>query len=205
MWNDINTAQQSKTAGYWNEMDPFATVDVTFLKNFELSVTYTPFLSPPGGFRPEHNVETKFAFNDTDYLHDFSLHPYVKYFYEIKGPSTVVLGRNGGTYDVEIGIQPTYTFKEISAYPVTFTFPAFVTVGPKSYWGSRNSPIGPGTQNFGTFQVAVNASVPLSFIPVRYGYWHADAGVTYYLRHQPRIACRRRTPRERQRPEPVRR
>jgi len=27
---------------------------------------------------------------------------------------------------------------------------------------------------------AVNASVPLAFIPTRYGNWHADFGVQYY-------------------------
>jgi len=67
---------------------------------------------------------------------------------------------------------PTIKFKGIQAYPVTLTFPTYVSFGPSEYWG--------GESNFGVLSSAVNASVPLAFIPTRYGNWHADFGVQYY-------------------------
>jgi len=183
VWNSIDSAESNPAVGSYDESDPFGTVDSTLFKNFELSVTYVLFISPQDAYKTENNIETKFAYNDTDLLHDFALHPYMKYFYEVKGSSTVVTGRAGGTYDIELGITPSYTYKGIENYPITFTFPALITVGPKSYWG--------GTQDFGTVQASVDLSVPLAFVPVKFGFWHAEAGFTfvYDINHKLREAA----------------
>jgi hypothetical protein len=57
--------------------------------------------------------------------------------------------------------------------------PVYFSVGPASYWGAGESGGAPHG-NFGVFSASLNGSVPLSFIPAKYGFWHADAGVSYF-------------------------
>jgi hypothetical protein len=106
----------------------------------------------------------------------FSLNPYIDLFWAVAGDSTVILGRKGSTGYFEPGIVPTYTLKASPDYPVTFTFPMYVQIGPNSYWDATHSF---GHSDFGLFSVSANASVPLAFIPARFGHWHGDLGVTY--------------------------
>jgi hypothetical protein len=171
VWNDIATAQNAPTAGAWNEFDWFAGPSVTFLKDWTAGITWVQFLSPPGAFKPENNIEFSLNFNDSPYLKPVSIHPYVKLFWEVAGPSTVVLGERGPTYDVEIGMTPTLDVTPFGI-PVKLTAPTWITVGPSTYWG--------GTSNFGVFSTGLNAKTPLSFIPARYGNWYVDAGIQYY-------------------------
>jgi hypothetical protein len=120
----------------------------------------------------EHNLDLKIAYADKWFGPDFAINPYVDLFYAVAGSSTVVLGKAGDTGYIEVGIVPTFKFKAIEAYPITLSFPTYVSFGGSEYWGGDN--------NFGVLSSAVNASVPLAFIPTRYGNWHADFGVQYY-------------------------
>ena len=183
-WSSIDTAEDNSSVGYYDETDPFGEVDTKWWDSkLEVSVTYVAFISPQDEYKTEHNIETKVGFDDSDYLHAFALHPYMKFFYEVKGDSTVVTGRRGNTYDFEIGGAPSYTLKSFPDYPITISLPTFFTVGPHNFWG--------GSQNFGTFQTAVSLSMPLTFIPVRFGYWHLDGSFTYVyeINHELRTAA----------------
>ena len=171
VWNDIATSQNAPKVSSWNEFDWFFGPQVTFLKDWTAGATFVQFLSPPGAFKPETNIEFTLNFNDSPYLKPISIHPYAKLFWEVSGPSTVVLGEKGSTFDVELGITPTLEVKP-GGIPVTFTMPTWITVGPASYWG--------GTSNVGVFSTGLRASTPLSFIPSRFGGWYVDAGVQYY-------------------------
>ena len=61
----------------------------------------------------------------------------------------------------------------------------WVTVGPSEYWadssknfGQLGSPSSDG--NFGVFSIGPTLTVPLAFIPAKFGAWHASVGVQYY-------------------------
>ena len=170
-WNDFATAQNAAKVGSWNEFDWFIGPSVTLYKDWTAGATFVEFLSPPGNFKAEKNVEFSLGFNDSPYLKPVSFHPYAKLFWATAGDSTVVLGKKGGTYDVELGIVPTLELKQFGL-PVTLTMPTWITVGPAEYWG--------GTSNFGVISTGLSAKTPLSFIPSRFGNWYADAGVQYY-------------------------
>jgi hypothetical protein len=178
IWNSVNTAQGDPKVGPWNEMDVFVSLSGDIDK-FNLTLTYGAWNFPQSTVNKpstEHNIDLKVVYNDSDlWGGKFALKPYVDFFYAVAGSSTVVLGKTGSTGYVELGIAPTWTWKGVSDYPVTFTFPIYTSVGPAGYWDTTES-----SGNWGLFSAAVNASVPLSFIPTRYGYWHLDAGVTYY-------------------------
>jgi hypothetical protein len=173
VWNSINSSLHDPVAGGWFEIDYFARVNIKLARRFDFSAQYVAFDSPGGGFKTDNNLEFTLSYNDTGLLaSDFGFHPYIRLFYNVSGSSTVVLGRNGNTFDAEVGFVPTYVWNALPNYPVTITLPTFVTVGPENFWG--------GTSNVGVFTTSLAAAVPLSFIPSRFGRWHVDTSISYF-------------------------
>jgi len=186
IWNDINSdpakyTPPSKT-GAWNEFDYFIGFNYSPTKDLKLGVSYAPFLSPPGAFQTEQNIEFSANYSDP-----FKISPYVKLFYAFEGDSTVLLGKRGSTFDVEIGASPAYTIKALG---VTLSAPTWITVGPSTYWCEQSSGAagaaagikgrGCGSNNFGVFSTGLKASTPASFIPPQFGHWTLSGGVQYY-------------------------
>ncbi len=169
IWNDIDTDQHAGDVGSWNEFDWFAGFNLTLAQDWTAGVQYVQFISPPGNFNDEQNIE--FSLKYDDHLAPIKLNPYIKLFYAVSGDSTVITGSKGGTFDVEIGAAPTYSV-ELGAQPVTFSAPTWITVGPSDFWG--------GTDNWGVFTTGIEARTPLSFIPPQLGHWQLHAGVQYY-------------------------
>lgn len=165
---DVATAQHAANVGSFNEFDFFIGPDLKIGSDLDLSIQYSQFISPPGNFTAEQNLETALSYSD-NLSPDFQINPYVKLFYAISGDSTVVTGQHGDTFDVEIGTMP--TLPKLLA-PVTITLPTYITVGPENYFG--------GGGNFGVFSTGVKFSVPLDFIPPQLGHYHADLNGQYY-------------------------
>jgi hypothetical protein len=168
-WSDFQTVFRESP---YNEVDPIIGVDVTLFENWTLGATYVAFISPPHDYDTQHNVEFKVAFDDTDLLGKWALHPYVKPFWNFAGASPVVFGRPG-SWDVETGIRPGVRFFEETAVPLKVDFPIFAAWGGKAWYG------GPGTF-LGHVSPGVLFSVPLSnWIPAELGQWSAYAGMAY--------------------------
>ncbi len=171
IWNDIDSGQNSKTAGAWNEFDWFVGANFEFYKIWSLGVSYVAFLSPPGFFAAEHNIEFTLKFDDSGFYAPISLHPYAKLFYEFAGPSVVVTGKGAGTFDVELGVVPTLDLHPYNV-PATLTAPSWVTVGPSDFWG--------GGGNAGVVSTGLTGTWPLDIVPKQYGSWNIHFGVQYY-------------------------
>jgi hypothetical protein len=169
-FNDIDTDQHAKTAGAWNEFDWFAGPSFHFAKDWNLDVQIGQFLSPPGNFDAETNLEFALSYDDSSLGLPLLLKPYVKLFYAISGDSTVVTGAKGGTFDVEIGAAPTF---DLTPYhiPLKVSAPTWITVGPADFWG--------GTDNVGVFSTGLTFTYALPISP-RFGHWNAKAGFQYY-------------------------
>jgi len=171
IWSDIDSGQGSKTVGPWNEFDWFAGANFGFYKIWSLGVSYVAFLSPPGFFAAEHNVEFTLKFDDSGFYAPIALHPYAKLFYEFAGPSVVVTGKGAGTFDVELGVVPTLDLHPFNV-PATLTAPSWVTVGPSDFWG--------GGGNAGVVSTGLTGTWPLDIMPRQYGSWNIHAGFQYY-------------------------
>jgi hypothetical protein len=182
IWNSVDTAESGSnpTTGAWDEMDVFVSVGGKIADAVKLDLTYVAFNSPEHAFSTEHNIDLKITYDDSKTplwgKSGFSLNPYVDLWWAVSGDSTVILGKKGDTGYVELGIAPSYTVKPSPEYPITLTLPTYISVGPKTYW-DRNGSF--DDSNFGLFSVSLNATMSLAFIPTKYGFWHADAGVTY--------------------------
>src|SRR5260370_744212 len=184
MWSQQNHVQ----VGSWNEFDWWVSADWTIAKYWKTGVTYITFLSPTGNFRQERNIEPYIRFDDgalTGWA--FTINPYVKLFYAIAGDSTVVVGNQGDTYDVEIGIVPTLDLKKITGVPLTIAAPTWVTVGPSSYWNRGVTGCGLATttpcslSNAGVFTTGLALKETLDWlVPTRWGPRYAKGCVPDY-------------------------
>ena len=173
VFNSVNTSLRIPNAGPWFDIEYFARMNLEVADRVNFYVQYIAFDSPGAAFATDNNVEFMLSYNDMGkMMKDFAIHPYTKLFYNVSGASTTVFGRNGNTFDVELGFIPTYIWKPVPNYPITFTLPTYVTVGPKHFWG--------GSSNVGIFTTSLAASFPISCIPSRYGHWHLDASASYF-------------------------
>ena len=185
MWNDVWSKQNNPIVKEWNEVDWFLGVSVKFAQDWKFGVEYSEFMSPPNNFRTEKNIEFSLAYDDSKWNPFIPFNPYVKLFYAISGDSTVVVGKRGGTYDVELGIVPTIDLNK-SGIPVVVTVPTWVTVGPTTYW--NRGVLGCGvafvtpcaTSNAGVFSTGLTGKTPLTFVPKRLGNWYTKYGFQYY-------------------------
>lgn len=169
-WVDADADQHSPTVGAFNEFDWFVGGNVLVGKA-KFGAQFVQFLSPPGAFRTETNVEFSASYNDTGMMGPFSLQPYAKLFYAISGDSTVITGRHGGTFDVELGAVPTWDLHGYNI-PISLTAPTWLTVAPEDYYG--------GGGDVGVFSTGITARYPLAFISPAYGAWDLHAGFQYY-------------------------
>jgi hypothetical protein len=186
VWNDLWSNQHNPVVDSWNEFDWFAGMNVKFAQDWTFGAQYIEFISPPHAFPGiEKNVELSLSYDDSKWNMVLPLHPYAKLFLAVSGPSTVVLGKAGGTYDVELGMVPTYDLTR-SGVPLVLTVPTWVTVGPSTFWNNGATGCGVSVltpcaaSNAGVVSTGLTGKAPLTFIPKRLGNWYADAGFQYY-------------------------
>jgi hypothetical protein len=188
VWNDLWSEQKpsNNKVGSWNEFDWAVGMTVKFAQNWKFGVEYVEFISPPGNFFIERNIEFTLAYDDSSWWGGgpFTLNPYVKLFYAVSsGSSTVVVGKAGGTYDVELGIVPTLDMKRYLGIPLTISAPTWITVGPSDYWNVGGNLCGVAlcsNDNVGVFSTGLSGKLALDWVPARYGKWYAKAGFQYY-------------------------
>lgn len=181
-WSNIETythgttVQGTPTAGttlpQWEEFDYTPGIAVTFEKNFTATFSYFEFDSPNNSFYAARSFNLNLAYNDTDLLGTFALHPHIAFLQELQHHAGLNSGGNPkklGQY-YEVGIAPGYTFLKDSKYPLTLTIPVNLGFGSNGFYG----------RGFGYVSAGGSLSVPLAFIPSCYGSWTASAGGTYY-------------------------
>lgn len=167
VWVDFNPGyRKSGATRTVNETDAILGVSYKFTPQLTGSVTYSAFM---GDNFPEtsNNVEFAVAYADGP-DRSFSVNPYAKLFWQVDGSSTTGFGKNGKTYDVEIGAVPTLKLNK-----VTVSAPTWFTVGPKSFFG----PIEDG--NLGVISTGLKIATPLDLGP-QAGNWTIYATTQYY-------------------------
>jgi hypothetical protein len=131
-WVDVNPGyDHNLNITGLNEFDWFVGFDAPITKHLKGGVEVSQFISgqPSVAFKDETNIEFNLKYSDTP-NGGLSFNPYAKLFWAVHSKSsTVVLGKAGNTFDVELGAVPTY-----AATGFTLSVPTWVTVGPKDYW-----------------------------------------------------------------------
>jgi hypothetical protein len=167
-WNP-NYSPLHNNQGF-NEFDWFVGANAKIGKDWKIGAQYVEFISPQNFYVTEQNVELSVAFDDSSYLKPINFQPYAKVFLATAGGSTVVTGRHGGTFDVELGAVPNIDLHPYKI-PVILSAPTWITVGPSSFWG--------GGGNAGVFSTGLKATYPLK-LPATAGHWAVYADAQYY-------------------------
>lgn len=169
VWVDFNPdhSRTSSTTRGVNETDPFFAVTAKVADRVKIGVQYWAFI---GSNFPKtaNNLEFSAAYDDSRPGKAWSINPYAKLFWEVSGSSTVGVGKNGKTFDVELGAVPT-----LNLGPVILAAPTWVTIAPKSFFG----PLDDG--NVGVISTGLKVIKPLNLGP-RAGKWAIYAKAQYY-------------------------
>lgn len=179
IWNDLWSGQHNHKVGSWNECDWGVGAFWTINKDLKLGAEYLEFLSPPHNFSPEHNIQFSVAYNDSHFKLPVAFMPYAKLFWTVSGDSTVVVGRHGKTFDVELGIVPTIDFRDRDI-ALILTAPTWITVGPANFWNGGKGALKREKSNFGVFSTGLKGEIPITYFPESMGAWYIDAGIQYY-------------------------
>jgi len=177
MWNCFGTSRLpssdsngTKKTG-WYETDPIAGLSFGLAKNFKLDVTYTAFSMQIYNIPFSQHLETKLSFNDTDYLKEFALHPYVIYWQELSGKAVANTDPNPSTsFYFDVGVSPGFTFKKF--YDLKLEAPCRILMADSNFYGTGAG----GTTFVSLYEFGAKASMPLKFMPQGYGHWSANIG-----------------------------
>ena len=152
------------TTNAWFESDFTVGLNFVFNKNLTVNPYYRAYMSPNDAFDTAHDLGLRIAYNDTDLLGAFALHPYALVQFDVENSSG-----NGGDEGVyyEIGIAP-----GLQAGPVYVSFPIKAGFGSSNYYA--------GDEGYGFFSIGVNADYKLTCIPECLGDWSLHANATYY-------------------------
>ena len=157
------------TTSSWYEFDYAAGVTLQFGK-LSITPSFLAILSPNDSFADNYNANINIAYDDSDLLGAFALHPHATVMFEIDGKAGT--GNDEGIY-YELGIAPSF-----QAGPATISIPLTVGLGSNGFYGSPVT--GGGNDTYGFFSAGVAAELPLHFLPECLGQWALKANVTYY-------------------------
>ena len=94
-WGDLTSHHPG--GDIWSEQDFFAGFDVKFAGKFDLAYTIMAWTFPDIGTATEsnptteYNMDLKLTYDDSEYLKDFALHPYIDIFWNFAGDSSPVV------------------------------------------------------------------------------------------------------------------
>ena len=167
-WNSFHSEHTGASAGSttanWFESDFTAGLSFVFNKKLTVSPYYRAYMSPNDAFETAHNAGVRFAFDDSDLLGAWALHPYALVQFDLENSSGN--GTDSGVY-YEVGIAP-----GLRLGPVALSLPIKAGFGSSDYYA--------GNAGYGFFSAGVNAEYQLAFIPECLGAWSAHAHATYY-------------------------
>ena len=157
----------NSTTQLWRELDFYAGVTAKMDK-FSISPFFKTYSAPNDVQENVYVLGVRLAYDDSDLLGDFALHPYV--LSEIEGifDDRGTLGngqKNGHHYYVEVGIAPRHTYGDL-----TLTVPISAGFGARYYAGNKA---------FGYIAAGLDASYALNMVPDCLGKWSVHAGFTY--------------------------
>lgn len=175
-WNSIHSEQTGDDADIWFENDVYALATVGAY-GFNFNVGYTIYTYPGGALETVHELGISTSYNDAKIWEDaglkgFALNPTLGWYFEVDD------GNGEEDQYIELGLYPSYSIDRDDMGVVgkgSVTFPMILGMSPDGYYLD-----GDGENDFfGYYSIGATLSVPLDFVPAKYGSWSASAGVNY--------------------------
>lgn len=189
-WNSFHS-EQTGAAGAGPdtiyETDYYIGAGATLFDDWEAGITYTALTSPNGAFATVEEIGITVGYDDSDLwastvegtsFEGLALSPYVTVVFEL---SNSTAGTDEGIYG-EIGIEPSFAVYESEDYPLTLSVPVAIGMSLDGYYQNFSDQANGAAAADGDFFGFVSAggvlSMPLTFIPEKYGAWEGYVGVT---------------------------
>jgi hypothetical protein len=174
----------------WQEMDVYAGFSVGFAQHWKFSAEYVQF-NFPSAIPTAYNSVYTLSYSDAHWGWWFPLNPYVSLFYNMDGDgSTVVFGKQGDTFRVTFGVNPTVAVFKETMFPLTLSFPTSVVIAPTDFYNRNDGTTlvcGPANNapceldNLGMVTTGIVGKWDLGkVIPKRLGNWYFKAAGHYY-------------------------
>jgi hypothetical protein len=175
VWNSIHTRESGFEKSHWNEIDPIAGLSFKFGKGFLFDVFWSAFQSQTDSYDTSNNLDFKLTYHDSAFG-NFSINPYVEFFWEVSDKATVVFDfdKSDEGWYFQLGIDPTYKFQSI---PLTVELPTYISLVSNDFYQKFD---GSGDGGAGVFSTYLKFSTPMNFIPKGFGAWTLYAGIQYY-------------------------
>jgi hypothetical protein len=192
-WNSVHS---NSGGNPWFESDFYAGFALQLPAGFELGMSYVYRYGPSAAGVFAEELDFSLSFDDSPHtgkfmennfgpsLASFSLSPSILLVQEVDYGSDG-LGSTGnlGTY-LELGLEPSFTTDVINNicssedYPLTLALPLALGLSLDDYYetGTGES----SDRGFGFFSLGLAASVPVGFLPGKYGSW-SFGGAFYVL------------------------
>jgi len=164
IWSDLNDTIDSAIGGPIQEIDFNVGATFTFDKlAFTLAYGHWMYAGDE-----ERVVDFWVSYNDSGMMAEgFALNPSINLHYRVDG--------NGGQEEagcLVFGLKPAYTFAPESKFPITLAVPLAVALYEDEFQG--------GDGGYGYASAGLAVSVPLAFIPAKFGSFATTVSVTYY-------------------------
>ena len=162
----------------WYESDFIVGINATFDK-FSASLTYTAYASPNDSFNTVQEIAIRVGYDDTGLL-PVKLSPYALIAFETSDDADAgnsafgVLGTSSGIY-LELGIAPGFTLIDSKTMPVSVSFPIAAGFSLDDYYEAVQA-AGLDDEFYGYLSLGVNFTMPLAFIPAKFGSWSLVVG-----------------------------
>jgi hypothetical protein len=162
---------KGKGAADWVETDPIAGLSTKFAKDFKLDLTYTAFDMHILDIGTSQHFSAQLSFDDSPYLKDFALHPYVLFWQELDGKATAAANfKVPSSNYFDVGIDPSAT---IAAWKIEA--PLRMLLPNTNFYGTHFAK----HSTVGLYEVGLKASTNLGFMPAGYGSWSFHIGFKY--------------------------
>jgi len=164
-------------ASSWYEADLYAGASVGLDGGFSTGITYTAYTSPNDAFSTIQEVSVSGSFDDSEFWGDsgFALSPSAVVAFELDNTATLSSPSSEGIY-LGLGISPSMEVVQSEDYPITLSVPVTVGLGLDDYYVEAATG---DDELFGYASVKPTASMPLGFMPDKFGDWEGYVGVEF--------------------------
>jgi len=165
-WNSFHSEQTGGT-NVWYESDIYGGLDFIF-GPVTASVGYTFYFYPNGSFSTIQEAYAKIMVDESQFVEDlpFAIKPYALLAIETDD------GNGSEDTYLEVGATPTFALGESG---VTVAVPLALGMSLDDYYLDSTG----DNELFGFGLIGINGTLPLSFVPAKYGAWSVTAGVNY--------------------------
>ncbi len=160
----------------WYESDFIVSMAYAFDK-FAATVLYTAYTSPNDAFNTVQEIAFKLQYTGPELM---SAMPYVMVAFETDDDADAgnsafgVLGTSSGIY-LEVGLNPGFALLESKTTPINVNFPITAGFSLDDYYEAVQA-AGLDDEFYGYLSLGVNFTMPLTFVPPKFGAWSLVVG-----------------------------